>query len=148
MKYWKVKNFRPGYFFKECLSLYVTGTVPVPFRQTFPPAVFFPFSFYIIVNRRSSRWRGKGGKGWEGGGGLRCPFFENWKKSSDLRKNALTVHFFRLSFSFNLSFSILRVSRSQNSKIFPCEVTFLCLIRQMFIEMHWFQIFLTFSLNQ
>ena len=68
-------------------------------------------------------------------GGLPCPFLKIEKKCSDLGKNALTVRIYILSFSFNLSFSILRVSRSQNSKIFPCEATFLCVVRQIFIEM-------------
>ena len=68
-------------------------------------------------------------------GGLPCPFLKIEKKCSDLGKNTLTVRIYRLSFSFNLSFSILRVSRSQNSKNFPCEATFLCVVRQIFIEM-------------
>ena len=33
------------FFIKECFSLY-TGTVPVPFRQTFPLTFFFFFSLY------------------------------------------------------------------------------------------------------
>ena len=49
------------------------------------------------------------------------------------------AHIYRLSFSFSFRFSILRVSWSQNSRFFPCEATFLCVVRQIFIEMHWFQ---------
>lgn len=69
--------------------------------------------------------------------------FENWssflKKCSDLEKNALTVRIYRLRFSFNFSFSISRVSRSQKSKIFACVATFLSVVKQIFIKMHWFQ---------
>ena len=69
--------------------------------------------------------------------------FENWssflKKCSDLEKNALTVRIYRLRFSFNFSFSISRVSRSQNSKIFACVATFLSVVNQTFMEMRWFQ---------
>ena len=72
----------------------------------------------------------------EGEGGLPCRFLKIEKSYSDLGKNTLTVRIYRLSFLFNLSFSILRVSRSQNSNIFTCEATFLCVARQIFIEMH------------
>ena len=34
-------------FSKECFSLYVTGTVSIPFRQAFPLAFFFFFSFIV-----------------------------------------------------------------------------------------------------
>ena len=128
----KKRNFRPAYFFKEFLSLYVTGTVPVPFRQAFPLAFFFPFSFYFII--RANRL---------GGGGLPFPFLKIEKKCTDLGKNALTVRIYKLSFSFILSFSILRVSRCQISKIFSYEATLLCVARQIIIEMYWFQLFPT-----
>ena len=72
----------------------------------------------------------------KGAGDLPCRFLKIEKSCSDLGKNTLTVRIYRLSFSFNLSFSILRVSRSQNSYIFTCEATFLCVVRQIFIEMH------------
>ena len=81
-------------------------------------------------------------------GGLPCPFLKTEKSvQKRFRKKYPTVCIYRLSFSFNLSFSILRVSRSQNSNIFTCEATFLCVARQIFIEMHWFQLFFTFSIN-
>ena len=72
----------------------------------------------------------------EGVGDLPCHFLKIEKSCSDLGKNTLTVRIYILSFSFNLSFSILRVSRSQNSNIFTCEATFLCVVRKVFIEMH------------
>ena len=128
------------------------------FRLAFPSALQGLFHFllgrhflerfsnlfpYFIVDRRASKW-GKGeafpARFWK----LKKVF------KKDLGKNSLTVRIYRLSFSFNLSFSILRVSRSQNSNIFTCKATFLCVARQISIEMHWFQLFFTFtfSLNQ
>ena len=49
------EKFKTTLYFKEHLSLYVTGTVPVPFRQPFPRAFFFPFFFYFILKRCASR---------------------------------------------------------------------------------------------
>ena len=43
----KLRNFRLAYFFKECLSLYLTRTAPVPLRQAFSRAFFFPFPFIL-----------------------------------------------------------------------------------------------------
>ena len=89
----KLRDFRPA-FFKECFFLYVTGTVPVHFRQRFPLAFFFFFSFFCMVCRHPSR----------GKGGFPNPFLKTEKICSDLGKNTLIVCIYSLSFSCKMQF--------------------------------------------
>ena len=89
----KLRDVRPA-FFKECFSLFVTGTVvPVPFRQVFTLAFFLFFILYCMVNGRTSRGRGEASP---------FPFWKIEKKCLDLEKNALIVRIYKLNFSFKM----------------------------------------------
>ena len=97
---WKVEKFKTSLIFQNAFPCTLQGLFQF-LKQVFSRAFFFPFSFNFIVNRRASRWGGRRS--------LPCLFLKIEKKYSDLGKNALTVRIYRLSSSFNLSFSILRV---------------------------------------
>ena len=111
----KLRNFRPAYFFKECLPLQVKGTVQFLLGRHFHE-FFLPF-FLLFYSKQARKQLG-------GGGGPPCSFLKIEKKCSDFGKSTLTVRIYRLSFSFYLSFSILRVLRGLTSNFFPVRPHF------------------------
>ena len=107
----KLRDFRPT-ILKECFCLYVTGTVPVPSGRHF----YWCFSsFFALLYGKQMRT----------GEGETSPtsFFEKLKKIASIDKILIQN-------------AILRVSGSQNSEIFPCVASVLCVVIQICIEMH------------
>ena len=60
------------------------------------------------------------------------PFFENWKRCPDFEKEGPDYVYLWVKFSVHSV--VVRVSRRKNTKMFPCKISFSCVIDEVFIE--------------